>query len=596
MFYAADGERIFFNIRPKTYLDRNLDTTKNNVQVWRGDDKWILPRQLKNANPAFGPWLTQWSPDKKEVLQLATESLPTANPLPQDHKAILFDPMQYEPQFKGTVDADIYLMDLKTTVKKLILKKQIHGYHNKYGAPNGENIAYYRDKKWWVYNIENDNHIDVSANLPFSLCTTDHHSSNATWAYGFAGWSPDSMWIYIYDEFDIWKVAANGRESHRITNGRETKTSFRLYSQQFEEFPFQRFGRFTLTVFDNDKGVILTATSPDGSGYYTYNDKTGIQPLFLKTTKIGNLKKAKDEGSYIIEEESYNIPKRLYSIKDGKETLLYESNAHYKEFESPKQELINYKGPEGEELQGILMYPDNFVAGKQYPMLVHIYEKFSDKFHHYLTPSLYNPDGFNPKIYTGQGYFVLYPDIVYKLGDPGVSALQCVTTAVEAVLKSGMVDKTRLGLQGQSYGGYEAAFIATQTDMFAAIVSSSGVTNFLSFYLTIGGYTGQENMWWFEDHQWRMGTSYFENPEAYKRNSPMEHITNVNTPILLWSGANDVHIDVNQNIEFYLALRRLRKDVTFLYYPNESHGLLNPKNQIDLTNRISTWLASHLKP
>ncbi len=596
LFYAADGERIFFNVRPISYLKRNLDSLKNNVQVWKGDDKWIVPRQLKNADPEFGPWLAQWKPGKKEVLQIADKNLPVAFLLPQENHALLYDPKQYEPSFRYSGDADFYVMDLETREKNLMVKEHKTDFNNKYGAPNGKYIAYYKDGKWWVYDLEKNTHTDLSSNIPFKMEVEDRATEKIYWLYGFAGWSEDSNWVFVYDEFDIWKVAVDGREFHRITNGREEGLSFRVYERKFEEYPFQRFPKFSLEIVNTKKDIILEAKGEKGSGYYIWNQKKGITPLFTKGTKIENLKKAKEVDRYIVQEESYDIPRRIYLLEDGTESLLYESNEQAKEFVSPRQELIHYKSFDGRDLKGILMYPDGYEEGKQYPMIVHVYERLSSKFHEYQIPTLYNSDGFNPKLYTGQDYFVLYPDIVYKLGDPGMSALKCVETAVETVLKTGKVDKERLGLQGHSYGGYEAAFIATQTDMFAAIVSSAGVTDFRSFFLTIGGYDGRPNNWWLEEHQWRMGVSYFDDPDAYRRNSPIDHLQQVNTPVLLWSGAEDVHIDRLQNIEFYLALRRLKKEVTFLYYPNETHALLNPHNQKDLTQRISNWFNKYLKP
>ena len=516
--------------------------------------------------------------------------------MPKENYAILFDPKQYEPEFKYEGDADIYIMDLKSKEKKRILEKHPNGFYNKFGSPNGKYISYFRDENWWVYDIEKNLHTNISLNIPFELYTTENKSSNAPLAYGFAGWSSDDKWVFIYDQYDIWQIATNGRENHLITNGRGQQTTYRVYKKQFEEFPYQRFGKFKVELMDIDKDILLEASAPSSSGYYLWNIKNGIRPLFTRPTKIDNLKKAKTSDTYIIQEEAYNIPKRLYVVKNNSESLLYESNTHYKNFVNARQELITYKSPDEKELKGILMYPDNYEEGKKYPMIVHIYERFSERFQNYITPTLYNPDGFNPKVYTEQGYFVLYPDITYEVGNTGVSALKCVTTAVETVLKTGMVNKDRMGLQGHSFGGYEAAFIATQTNMFAAIVSSAGATDLISWFLTIGGNDGRPNMWWFEEHQWRMGSSFYDNPEAYYRNSPIHHAKNINTPILLWSGAEDVHVNVTQNIEFYLALRRLGKDVTFLYYPFENHGILKPKNQQDLTIRISDWFNSYLKP
>lgn len=595
-FYASDGERIYFYMRSKKYLERNLDSLKNNVQIWKGDDPWIVPRQLIFNDPALGPWMAQWKPQEKQLLPIAHKDLPNAFLLPKEKYALLYNPKQYEPSFKHEGDADFFIMDLHTGEKTLMLEQNTTSYFNKFAAPSGDKIAYYLDKQWWIYDVAAHSHTKVTINLPFALEGTENYISPQPLVFGFAGWSPDSRWIYVYDEFDLWKVAANGREYHRITQGRETKTKFRVYDRQYEEFPYQRFPRFTVDILDPAQDIVLEASGTNQSGYYIWNLKEGITPLFLRNTKVENLKGAKEADIYIVKEESYNIPPRVYLLEEGKESVLFQSNIHSGEYPLPRQELIHYKSFDGRDLQGILMYPEAYVEGKKYPMIVHIYERLSNKFHDYIVPTYYNGDGFNPKIYTAQGYFVLYPDIVYKLGDPGPSAVKCVTAAVETVLQTQMVDRERIGLQGQSFAGYESAFIATQTDMFAAIVSSSGVIDFLSFYLTIGGYDGRPNSWWFEEHQWRMGFSYFDNPAAYKRNSPIEHVQNVNTPILLWSGADDVYIDVRQNIEFYLALRRLKKDVTFLYYPGESHGLLKPKNQLQLSTYISNWFAKHLKP
>lgn len=595
VYYAADGQRIMFNVRPKSFLECNLDSLKSSIQIWKGDDKWIVPRRLRNANAEDGPWLTMWNPDTKEVLPVADDKLPGAFILPNENYALLFDEKQYEPSYKYRGDSDLYVMNLVTKQKKLMLRQADPSYNRRYADVDGNFIAYYKDSNWWVYDVKSDTHINVSVNIPNSLETGDNYSSGKTVPYGFAGWSGDSKWIYIYDAFDIWKIRKDGKEAHRITSGWEQGITYRVYEKTFEEFPFQRFGRFPLRNIVCEEEVVLEGTNANGSGFYIYNCKDGVKPLFVKRRKVGKLKKAKEEGSYIVQEESFDIPRRIYLLRDGKEQLLYESNSHYKQFKTPRQELIRYKNTGGEDLKGILMYPDNYEEGKQYPMVVHIYERLSNTFHEYICPSLYNGDGFNPKLYTGDGYFVLYPDIVYKVGDPGVSAVDCVSAAVEAVLRMGMVDKDRLGLRGHSFGGYEAAFIATQTDMFAAIVSSAGVTDFRSWYLTVGGNTGRENMWWFEEHQWRMGSSYFENIAGYKRNSPMEHVMEVNTPIMLWSGANDRHIDVNQNIQFYLALRRLGKKVELLLYPGERHGLLKLENQVDVSRRVMEWFGVWLK-
>ena len=127
-----------------------------------------------------------------------------------------------------------------------------------------------------------------------------------------------------------------------------------------------------------------------------------------------------------------------------------------------KAELIDYKNSKGDRLQGALYYPANYEAGKKYPMIVQIYEIESNQLHNWTAPS--ERATYNPAVWTQHGYFVYRPDIVFKPREPGLSALDCVTSGVKKVLETGMIDAKKVGLVGHSWGGYETTFIATQTD------------------------------------------------------------------------------------------------------------------------------------
>ena len=116
--------------------------------------------------------------------------------------------------------------------------------------------------------------------------------------------------------------------------------------------------------------------------------------------------------------------------------------------------LINYTSTKGDKLQGALYLPANYEPGKQYPMLVTIYEKRSQGKNSFVSPSdTRAPD---PTLYTNRGYIVFDPDIVYKINDPGMSAVWCLTAAVKAAVATGVVDPKHVGLQGHSWGGYHA--------------------------------------------------------------------------------------------------------------------------------------------
>lgn len=102
-------------------------------------------------------------------------------------------------------------------------------------------------------------------------------------------------------------------------------------------------------------------------------------------------------------------------------------------------------------------------------------------------------------------------------------------------------------------------------------------------------------MWRTESQQWRMGKSLFEDRAAYNRNSPADNVEHVKTPLLLWSGENDRQIHYYQSIAYYLALRRLDKQVIMLLYPGDGHALTNRTNQGDLSERIEGWFGYYLK-
>ena len=229
-------------------------------------------------------------------------------------------------------------------------------------------------------------------------------------------------------------------------------------------------------------------------------------------------------------------------------------------------------------------------------MVVHIYEIMSKNLHHYVNPSFLNGEGFNVTNYTLADYFVLLPDIRYELGNPGISAVDCVSAGVNAVVDKGLVDKSKIGLFGHSFGGFETNFIISQTNIFAAAVSGAGISDIIAYYFNISkNAIFQPEMWRFEDQQWRMGKSLYDDKEGYLRNSPIMHAQNVTTPLLLWTGKNDRIVPWNQSITYYLALRKLGVKNRLLVYPDEDHSLENRQNQTDLSKRMMGWFDDLLK-
>jgi dipeptidyl aminopeptidase/acylaminoacyl peptidase len=198
-------------------------------------------------------------------------------------------------------------------------------------------------------------------------------------------------------------------------------------------------------------------------------------------------------------------------------------------------------------------------------------------------------------LYASNGYLVLQPDIVYEIGRPGTSALDCVTSATKKVIELGYADPKRIGIQGHSWGGYETSYISTQTDMFACVVTGAPPTNLVSFYDELYKSTGTNQSGITEKGQVRMGVSPWDNMKLYEDQSAIFNATKIKTPILILHGTSDGAVDWHQGLEYYNAGRRLGKQIILLSYPGEDHHLNKKENQIDFLGRMKQYFDHYLK-
>jgi dipeptidyl aminopeptidase/acylaminoacyl peptidase len=255
--------------------------------------------------------------------------------------------------------------------------------------------------------------------------------------------------------------------------------------------------------------------------------------------------------------------------------------------------LVDYKGPSGERLQASLFLPPNYQKGKRYPAIVEIYETTSHSRNAFTTP---NPDdgAVDPASYAQRGYVIISPDIHYLKDRPGTSALHCVLAAARAAVAAGVVDSTRVGLTGHSWGGYESAFISSQTSFFRAILPGASLTDLISLYGGIYWSIGTAEMDVFESDQTRMTKPPWRDLESYVRESALFHVDRVTTPILLLHNDKDDAVDWHQGIEYYNALRRAGKPVVMLQYVGEGHGVSIPANYKDYAVRMREFFDHYL--
>jgi dipeptidyl aminopeptidase/acylaminoacyl peptidase len=590
---SEGGDRVFFKLKEPAAA---RDSAAGIVEVWNADDRQLNPNKKAFGDLTLcdkdGVWFTKTG----SFLQLTDRSLPGMVLNSAKTHALIWDPLAYEPQSVDFGPRDVYIINLSTGRKKLILKKHSARMESLMLSPGGRYVAYPQEGNWWIYDIEKDRHTNLTKKLPATFQKVDYDWAGEKPLYHNPGWTPGGRSILLYDQFDIWEIAPDGGEAKRLTHGREDGTVFRFEpAASGQKNNTLELETITGTYDLSGKLVLTTANKKLATTGYAlwYNGR--IRSLVDKNKRIDRLLTSADGQAFTFVEQDYDAPPRLMSRSlDGAVSEVFQSNPQHFKYYWGHSERVYYN-VDGKDLSGVLIFPAEYQPGKKYPMVLEIYERKDYHLHEYVMPTVYNEGGMNFANMSAKGYFVFLPDIVYKMGEMGDSAKRCVLAAVDAVIAKGFVDSARVGLFGHSFGGFEVDYIITQTDRFAAAVSGAAMTDMLSCYFYIGGNMQTPDFWRFEHHQQRMDKSIFEDPEIYLKNSPVLLAQGVKTPLLSFTGADDRHVNYYQSIEFYLALRRLGKEHTLLVYPNEQHVLMNRPAQADLTFRFEQWFDKYLK-
>ena len=256
-------------------------------------------------------------------------------------------------------------------------------------------------------------------------------------------------------------------------------------------------------------------------------------------------------------------------------------------------ELVRWKSYNGINLEGIVYKPENYNPAKKYPLLVYYYELNGDNLHSYRGPAP-TASTINPTEYASAGYLVLIPDIRYKPGYPAKGAYDCIMSGTDYMLKNYSIDSTRMGLQGQSWGGYQTAQLITMTNRYKAAMAGAPVSNMFSAYGGIRWGSGLNRQFQYESTQSRIGASIWERPDLYIENSPIFHLPKVNTPLLVMANDKDGAVPWYQGIELYTGLRRLGKPCWMLNYNDDDHNLTRLPNKMDLSIRMRQFFDFYL--
>lgn len=561
------------------------------LEIWHSKDELMITQQKKNANKdSEEPILYGWHVDDNSNLALSNELVENISLQVNNKMMIGLDqtPYSFDAMF-GRPSNDIYLINIENGEKKKVLTDI---RRTSPISPNGKYFIYIEDNNLHLYDIEKESSINITSNLNAKFIQGDSYDypveEKPPFSGGFSAWSKDGSSFLFNSEFDVWQGFVNGNPSKRITTGEEDEI---IYRHRF--------------IHHEDEFVDL-----DKEQFFSMSGKKSKKSGFSKGILGQKLKKLIYDDVSIYELDQPHIELNLLTYKsqsfDKSPNLnitdldfsiskkVSHTNSFQDEYAWGKAELINFNNAKNKSAQGILYYPANYQKGKKYPMITYVYEKLSDGFHRYTVPSKTNY--YNTTVWQQQGYFVLKPDIEFISGDPGVSSAKTLENAVAAVVKKGDIDPSKVGLIGHSWGGYQAGFVPTQTDIFAASVAGAGLTNFISMYLAITpSFGGSPENNHFEVSQERMISPPWQSPDNYIRNSSVMNVESLNTPILFEVGDDDMNVNWRQGIEYYNAARRAGKQFVLLVYAKEGHGVREEKNASDYQQKILRWFGHYLK-
>ena len=581
--------------------------------LWHYKDSRLQSQQIvqEQADRSFN-YLAEYRVADDRFVRLADDTIRNVTITNGDKFAYGMNPAPYEERasYTGRTYQDVYTIDLKTGSRRLLQTKKPTGAMST--SPDGSKaIVWGKDANWWVLDLASGDSVNITKGIPTSFSNSeDDHNNLFPPAAGSRGWSNDNHFVLLYDNWDIWKVPTvpgNGVAVNLTGDGKKTQVHYQnMY--RFEPTGAAgtvgrggRGGRGGASVAD---GIDLSQPLYLGTyGEWTKKEglarvdggQVGAKSLMSDDARF-SIQKARDADTYIYTRQTFTeFPD--YWVMGQNFTPGYritDINPQIKELAwSSGTRLINYTSTKGDKLQGALYLPANYEPGKQYPMLVTIYEKRSQGKNSFVSPSETRaPD---PSLYTSRGYVVFDPDIVYKINDPGMSAVWCLIPAVKAAIATGIVDAKHVGLWGHSWGGYQTAFMVTQTDMFAAAIAGAPLTNMVSMYASVYWNSGGSDAAIFESSQGRFKGNFIDNYEAYIRNSPVFHADKVHTPLMILQNDKDGAVDFNQGVTYYNTLRQLGKDVVFLEYVGENHGLARPVNQKDYAIRMGEYFDHYLK-
>ena len=519
--------------------------------------------QLTKHETSIGSY--QWSDDSKRIFFAATDKRP------DDESTIVNE------------DDDVVFVD---------------------EGPNGQNRSYWSNL--WVFDVENDEITQIT-DEEFVLGGFDVSPDSARIAFSarYTNRRNDA------DKNEIYFVERSSGEISRLTDNNAPESvaewspngkMFTLTAADDKEWmnrntkiwlldPVLGEHRLLSDGFEGSpRGAVWT---PEG-GHLLFSGQQGANTnLFRMDAQTGEFEKLTDfQGSMSISSWSADRTKYVYSFSDyatpadlwvgfvdGSEPVrLTHANPQIDELQLAEMRVIQWESHDGMMIEGLLHLPIGYEEGDMVPLILNIHGGPAGSFTNSFRASYH--------IHAGLGYASLSPNVRGSSGytdylregntfarDDGIGFgdFQDLMTGVDKVIADGIVDSTRMGVRGWSYGGILGGWTITQTDRFKAASIGAGVYDWTSEYGP--GFNNDVRLW-------HIGGTPWDNAEAWRNQSALTHVNNIVTPTLLIHGANDTTDTEQQSMMFFTAIKDLGKaPVRYIKFPREPHGFREPKHQ-----------------
>ncbi|WP_140939615.1 S9 family peptidase [Sphingobacterium lumbrici] len=599
--FSENGEKCYFGLAP---IPQIKDTTlvefeHAKVDIWHWQDDYLMTQQLANLKrDQSASYPAVFHIAQKRIVPLLDDTFNRISFTDSGNEewglATTDLGNRIAGQWQGYTLNDIYAVSTQTG-SNIPVKTKWNG--SSFLAPSGQHIILFNraEGNWSSYNISTAETIPLTQDIATSFTNEQNDVPARPGAYGIAAWSTDMQGVYIYDRYDIWYFSFDGKQRQLITKGfgRNNKITLRLI--EFKE---------------NDPRAKTVTIDPQAKLFLSsFNERSKQNGIFQLDLKKGDLKEIiqspftfrqfaanKKKDQIIYTKENYNQSPDLYLTKDfNNETKLSAINPQQEQYNWGTAELVKWETPSGKAAEGILYKPENFDPTKKYPIIAYFYETLTEGLYTYQAPAP-TPSRLNISFFVSNGYLVFAPDIRYDNGHPGRSAEEYINSGMQFLAQEfPWIDANKMGIQGQSWGGYQVAHLITRTNVYTAAWAGAPVVNMTSAYGGIRWQSGMSRQFQYENLQSRIGHSLWDNKDLYIENSPLFFLDRVTTPVAIMHNDQDGAVPWYQGIEMFTALRRLGKPSWLLNYNGDGHNLMERQNRKDIQIRQLQFFDHFLK-